>query len=236
MLPDLSPLPDFVAPARLAPMLAPARTALLVIDVQHDFVAPDGALAHAGLDMAPLATPLQRVEALIAAARAGGVTLVFARVVTRPDTDSRALKLLTERKGQQLDTVAICRAGTPGADYYRVQPRAGELEVEKTLYSAFAGTQLEQQLRARGIDTLLACGFTTECCVDSTVRDAFHRDFNVFIAADACATYLPDLHHASLNALALNCALLVDSHAAALAWTGSSPAPSPTPRSTCKQP
>jgi len=225
MLPELSPLPDVVDAALLGPMLAPARTALLVIDVQNDFVAPDGALGRDGLDMAPLEEPLQRVEALIAAARAAGVTLVFVRVVTRPETDSNALKLLTERKGQQLDTVAICRAGTPGADYYRVQPRAGELEVEKPLYSAFAGTLLEPQLRARGIDTLLVCGFTTECCVDSTVRDAFHRDFNVFIAFDACAAYLPDLHHASLNALALSCALLVDSHAAAQAWQLTTSAP-----------
>jgi nicotinamidase-related amidase len=222
MLPELSPLPDAVGAALLGPMLLPARTALLVIDVQNDFVSPAGALGLAGLDMLALEEPLRRVEALIAAARASGVTLVFVRVVTRPETDSAALKLMTERKGQQLDTVAICRAGTPGADYYRVQPRAGELEIEKTLYSAFSGTTLEQQLRARGVDTLLACGFTTECCVDSTVRDAFHRDFNVFIAADACAAYLPDLHHASLNALALSCALLVDSGAVERAWSTSS--------------
>jgi nicotinamidase-related amidase len=222
MLPELSPLPDAVDAALLGPMLPAARTALLVIDVQNDFVSPGGALGLAGLDMLALEAPLQRVEALIAAARASGVTLVFVRVVTRPETDSAALKLMTERKGQRLDSVAICRAGTPGAGYYRVKPRAGELEIEKTLYSAFSGTTLEQQLRARGIDTLLACGFTTECCVDSTVRDAFHRDFNVFIAGDACAAYLPDLHHASLNALALSCALLVDSAAVERAWSTSS--------------
>jgi len=213
-----SALPALVDPALLPAMLVPARTALLLIDVQQDFVAPDGALGLAGVDMAPLAAPLARIETLLAAARAAGVLPVFVRVVTRPETDSAALRLMTQRKGEDLANIAICRAGTPGVDYYRVAPQGAELQIEKRLYSSFAGTDLEQQLRARGIDTVLVCGFTTECCVDSTVRDAFERDFNVFIAADACAAYAADLHHASLCALGLSCALLVDSSAAASAW------------------
>jgi nicotinamidase-related amidase len=222
-LPPLSPLPDTVDAALLGPMLLPARTALVIIDVQNDFVAPDGALGLAGVDMAPLAAPLERIEALIAAARARDVTVVFVRLVTRPETDSNALKLMTARKGQAADSVALCRAGTPGADYYRLLPRAGDMEIDKALYSAFVGTTFERQLRERGLDTLLVCGFTTECCVDSTVRDAFHRDFNVFLAEDACAAYLPDLHHASLNALGLSFALLVNSCAVELAWRSGLP-------------
>jgi len=214
-----SALPALVEPAALPAMLVPARTALLLIDIQRDFVAPDGALGQAGIDMAPLEAPLQRIEALLAAARAAGVLPVFVRVVTRADTDSAALRLMTQRKGEDLANIAICRAGTPGVEFYRVQPQAGELQVEKRLYSGFSGTDLEQQLRQRGIDTLLVCGYTTECCVDSTVRDAFERDFHVFIAADACAAYAADLHHASLCALGLSCALLVDSAAVLQAWT-----------------
>lgn len=217
-LPALAPLPDTVEAALLGPMLLPSRTALVIIDVQNDFVAPDGALARWGVDMAPLEAPLKRIEALIAAARARGVSIVFVRLVTRPETDSTALKLMTARKGQDADSVALCRAGTPGADLYRLQPQAGDLHIDKALYSAFVGTTFEQQLRERGLDTLVVCGFTTECCVDSTVRDAFHRDFNIFLAGDACAAYLPDLHHASLHALGLSFALLVDSLAVEMAW------------------
>jgi nicotinamidase-related amidase len=207
-----------VAAAALPPMIEPSRTALVVIDVQVDFVAPEGAIGRAGVDLAPLAPALQRVEALIGAARAAGAQLALVRVVTRPETDSRALKLFMQRRGEPAEALAICRAGTPGADYYRVAPQPGDIEVQKTLYSSFAGTRFEEDLRARGVDTLVVAGFTTECCVDSTVRDAFHRDFNVFVVADACAAYEPRLHMSSLDALAKNCAMLVETAAVLEAW------------------
>ena len=208
-----------VAGDALAPMIAPARTALLVIDVQIDFVAPDGPMGSAGVDMSAIPPALDRIHLIIAAARAAGATVGFVRVVTRPETDSDALKLLMARKGLPPESVALCRHGTPGADYYQVRPLPGELEIQKTLFSSFVGTRLEEQLRERGIDTLVVVGFTTECCVDCTVRDAFHRNFNVFIVADACAAYSPSLHYGALESLALNCALLTESEAVLEAWT-----------------
>jgi biuret amidohydrolase len=203
----------------LAPMIAPARTALLVIDVQIDFVAPDGPMGSAGVDMSAIPPALDRIHPVIAAARAAGATVGFVRVVTRPETDSDALKLLMARKGLPPESVALCRDGTPGADYYQVRPLPGELEIQKALFSSFVGTRLEEQLRERGIDTLVVVGFTTECCVDCTVRDAFHRNFNVFIVADACAAYSPSLHYGALESLALNCALLTESDAVLEAWS-----------------
>jgi len=159
------------------------------------------------------------IAALIAAGRAAGLTQVFLRVVTRPETDTTALKLLHQRKGRPPEALAICRAGTSGADYYRIKPQPGDIEIEKVLYSGFAGTELESQLRARGIDTLVLVGFTTECCVDCTARDAFHRNFSVFVVADACAAYEEDLHYGALNGLSKNCAMLTDSAAVLAAWS-----------------
>jgi len=207
-----------VPPASLAPMIVPERTALIVVDVQVDFVSPQGALAAAGIDMAPLEAPLQRVEALLAQARTADVTPVLLRLVTRPESDSRVLRLLNERKSEAPEALAICRADTPGADYYRVRPQAGDIEIQKTLYSGFFGTALDAQLRRSGIDTLVFCGFTTECCVDCTVRDAFHRGYHCFVVADACAAYAPHLHDNTLESLALNCALVVDTAAVLSAW------------------
>jgi nicotinamidase-related amidase len=207
-----------VQPAALAPMIVPERTALVVVDVQVDFVSPQGALAAAGIDMAPLEVALQRVEALLAQARTANVTPVLLRVVTRPESDSRALRLLNERKGEPPEAIAICRDDTPGADYYRVRPQAGDIEIQKTLYSGFVGTTLDAQLRRSGIDTLVFCGFTTECCVDCTVRDAFHRGYHCFIVADACDAYAPHLHKNTLESLALNCALVVETAAVLAAW------------------
>jgi len=202
----------------LPPMITPVRTALVVIDVQEDFVSPAGIAGGWGVDLGAFEAPLQKIEALIDAARGAGVALVFTRVVTRPETDSEALKLLHSRQGEPPESIAICRAGTAGADYYRIKPKAGEIEIEKTLYSSFVGTDLDAQLQAIGVDTLVVSGFTTECCVDCTVRDAFHRNYKVFVVTDACAAYEEFLHQGTLYALSKTCALMVDSAAVLAAW------------------
>ncbi len=208
-----------VAPGLLAPMIPPSSTAMAIIDVQEDFVSPNGASGQWGIDLTALEPPLQKIEALIAAARAKGVTLVYVRVVTRPETDSAALLTFHQRKGRPPQSVAVCRAGTKGADYYRIEPQAGDIEIEKVLYSSFSGTDLDAQLRARGIDTLVVVGFTTDCCVDSTARDAFHRNYHVFVVADACAAYEAALHFGALDALSKNCALLTETAAVLNAWS-----------------
>jgi ureidoacrylate peracid hydrolase len=100
------------------------------------------------------------------------------------------------------------------------RPLADELVVAKLRYSGFFGTDLDLELTRRGVDTLVVCGLTTECCVDCTVRDAFHLDYQVFVARDACAAYEDDLHQAALKALELNCAILVDSAEVLAAWRG----------------
>ncbi|HWW25369.1 MAG TPA: cysteine hydrolase, partial [Caulobacter sp.] len=110
--------------------------------------------------------------------------------------------------------------GESGSAFYGPQPAPGELVVRKTRYSAFVGTDLDQRLRDMGVDTLVVAGLTTECCVDSTVRDAFDLDYHVFVAADACAAYEADLHEASLKVMELNSAILTDTVAIARAWKG----------------
>ncbi len=90
--------------------------------------------------------------------------------------------------------------------------------IAKTRYSAFFGTDLDAALKALGVDTLVLCGLTTECCIDCTASDAFHLDYQVFVASDACTAYEADLHGAALKALALNCAILVSSAEIVEAW------------------
>ena len=203
----------------LASEIAPSRTALLIVDAQVDFVSPTGVIGRQGIDLGALEAPLDRIQALISAARKAGVTLAFARVITRPETDSQALRNLRLRMGDPPEALAICRAGTPGADYYRVRPQGGDIEIEKTLYSSFVGTDIDARLRAHGVDTLVVAGFTTDCCVDCTARDAFHRDYDVFVVADACAAYEQELHRGALNALSRHCALLADTAAILNAWS-----------------
>ena len=213
-----APAAEPLAAEPLARMIDPARTALAVIDIQGDFAAPDGAMALVGCDLSDVETVIDRAEALIAAARAAGATVMYARVVTTAGTDAANLKALYRRKGYPEDAVGVCRAGTPGAAYYRVTPAPGDIEIEKPLFSSFVGTDLEAQLRARGVDTLVFAGLTTDCCVDCTARDAFHRGFHVFVVQDACSAYGEDLHRAALMGLEKNVAMLTSTDEVARAW------------------
>jgi nicotinamidase-related amidase len=215
----MTPVPHVEA-AALAEMIEPAQCALLVIDVQEDFASPEGAVARAGAVMSGVAPALDKIEALVDAARRAGAPVAFARVVTTPESDSKALKLLHARKVEPPEALALCRKGEPGAAYYRVTPRPGDIEVEKRLYNAFHGTSLEADLRARGVETLVVAGLATHCCVDATCRDAFHRDFNVFVVSDATDSYSADAHWSTLRALRESCALIVGTEAVLSAWRG----------------
>ena len=203
--------------AALAEMLAPDMTALIVVDVQVDFASPDGLLGRVGVDLSSVPPAMARIEALIAAARKCGAQVAFMRVVTRSETDSAALKTLMLRKGRP-GGEAICRTDDGGADYYGVAPEPGDIQIDKLLYDSFYGTDLDDQLRARGIETVVLTGFSTDCCVDQTARAAFHRGYNVFVVSDATAAYDDALHESALNILYKNCALLVQADDVVAAW------------------
>lgn len=199
--------------------IAPSRTAVLVIDIQVDFASPEGALG-AYFDMAAVQPAVSAAERLVDAARAAGVPVVFVGLFTTPETDSPVWKERMRRRGGDPDNEsALCREGEAGSNFYGPQPTPGELVVKKARYSGFVGTTLDAQLKSMGVDTLVVAGLTTECCVDGTVRDAFSLDYHVFVAADACAAYEPDIHAASLKVMELNSAILTDTAAIAHAWS-----------------
>jgi len=204
----------------LASWVAPGRTAVLIIDMQVDFASPDGALGGF-IDMSVVEPALAAAETLAADARAAGVPVVFIGLSTTPETDSAAWNERLRRRGGDPDVdAALCRAGEVGSTFYGPKPLPGEAVVLKTRYSGFVGTDLDARLTALGVDTLVVAGLTTECCVGGTVQDAFHHDYHVFVAADACAAYEADVHEASLKVIALNSAILTDTAAIARAWKG----------------
>jgi nicotinamidase-related amidase len=201
--------------------IAPDRTALVIIDMQVDFASPQGVLGQAGVDMEGVKPALAAAQRLADGARAAGTPVIFVGLQTRADTDSAFWKeRMRRRGGSPEDESGICRAGEIGSAFYGPQPAEGELVVPKIRYSGFFGTTLDAALKARGVDTLVICGLTTECCVDCTVRDAFHLDYHVFVASDACAAYEPDLHAGALKSLELNCAILVETDQVLAAWQG----------------
>ena len=205
--------------AGLASWIAPARTALLIVDMQADFALPDGACGRAGADLSTAPAALDAAERLASAARSAGATVVFIGLMATPGEESAAWNERMRRRGDDPIAVnAVCRAGTPGAAFVGPTPAAGELVVGKQRYSAFHRTRLDVELKARKVDTLVVCGLTTECCVEATVRDAFNLDYHVFVARDACAAYEPDLHAAALKTMEINCAILANVDEIADAW------------------
>jgi len=215
------PTDDAAAQDRLAAWIAPSRTALLVIDMQVDFASPQGALGRAGVDLSAVPPALKAAERLAASARRAGAPVVFVGLQTSADADSPAwAERMRRRGGDPALESALCRQGSAGAAFVGPTPEAGDTVVAKRRYSGFFGADLDARLKGLGIDTLVVCGLTTECCVDCTVRDAFHLDYHVFIAADACAAYEPALHAAALHSLGLNCAIVTSTDDIVAAWTG----------------
>lgn len=184
-------------------MNAPQGIALLLIDMQMDFASPDGAMARLGRDMTAPQAALAKAAALVEAARAAGIPAVFVR-------------LLTPAAGGTGDD--LCVEGTPGASFVGPVPRAGDIIVSKSRFSAFAGTGLADRLRGEGIDTLVFAGLTTECCIQASAWAAFELDFRVILVRDACAAYEEDLHRHALKALELSGAAVTTSAELAGLW------------------
>lgn len=186
--------------------IAPRRTALVLIDFQADFGSPEGLMAKLGADIGPAQKAIAEAEVLVSAARKAGVTVIFVRLLTRPGKETPFVREAKTRRGYS--PPVLCAEDTPGAAFIGPQPLSDEAIISKTRFSAFANTGLAEQLKARGVDTLVLAGLTTECCVAASAWDALERDFHLVIAANACAAYEPALHDNTLRALALSGAIL----------------------------
>jgi ureidoacrylate peracid hydrolase len=207
--------------AKLAQWIDPKRTALLIIDIQGDFAAPDGAMARLGADLSSVPAAIENAKRLADAARAAGTKVVFVAARRQPGPLSPVKRERLARLGHETFDGGICVVGTPGADFIGPQPLEGEAIVAKNSYSGFFRTELDDLLRGSNIDTVVVCGLTTECCVDGTVRDGYNLEYHIFLAADACAAYEPDLHQGSLKCLQLNCAILATTDQVVSAWAES---------------
>jgi ureidoacrylate peracid hydrolase len=172
------------------------RSALIVVDMQNDFCHDDGASAKHGLDVRPTQEMAPRLVALIEAARAADLTVIYLVNMHDEWSDSASW---TERFGK--GSLQICRTGSWGAAFYAVSPRSDERVVPKHRYNGFVGTDLDLILRAHGITTLFFTGVATNICVETTARDAFVRDYRVVMIRDCLAGSSIAEHEASLRTL-----------------------------------
>jgi nicotinamidase-related amidase len=175
----------------------PARTAVLTIDLQNDFLHPDGAYGRAGLGSETLAALPGRVKPVIEALRAKGGTFVSAQFTLVPGPGGVPLIAPHLKELRPFLTTGDFAPGAFGhALVDALQP--ADYTVEKVAYSAFYQTRMEFVLRKAGIDTLFVCGIVTNGGVASTVRSAHVRHFRVAVLSDGCAAFKPEVHERSI--------------------------------------
>ncbi len=174
--------------------LDPGQTALLVIDCQNDFCHPNGYFGRSGIPLDQIQAAVPRLQAAIPLMRAAGAAVIFVRTTHDGWTDSAAFSTRQVR-GQG----TICLTGSPGANFYALEVTPADLVVTKHRYSAFVGTNLDLVLRSRGIRNLLCTGFTTNVCVESTLRDGFMLDYHTVLIEDCCAAPTPAEHQAAID-------------------------------------
>ena len=176
----------------------PAKTALLVVDMQNYYVMEgQGAYSPAARKLVP------NINRLAETMRRVGSTVIWARNYV----DARAFETWSVHYDRMTEAKRATRARSLSKGelgfriWHELDTRDDDLYIDKARYSAFIDTAcgLEDALKKRGIDTLIVCGVSTNVCVESTARDAMMLNYRVLIAADACAAGSETLHEATLN-------------------------------------
>jgi nicotinamidase-related amidase len=198
-------MPRVIFDAEPAPLSVELeRAALVIIDMQRDFLEPGGFGAALGNDVTRLQAAVAPCQAVLAAARRLDMLVIHTREGHRPDlSDAPPHKVERgdpkNRIGAHGPMGRILIRGEPGHDIIaELYPLQDEPVIDKPGKGAFYRTDLELMLRNRGIDTLFVAGVTTEVCVNTTVREANDRGFRCIVLSDCCASYFPHFHEAGL--------------------------------------
>jgi len=181
------------------------RTAIVIIDMQRDFLEPGGFGETLGNDVSLLGKAVKPCKALLDRARQKGVLVIHTREGHRPDlSDAPRAKVErgvpSMRIGAKGPMGRILIRGEPGHDIIpELYPKEGEPVVDKPGKGAFFATDLHAMLNNRGIESLIVCGVTTEVCVHTTVREANDRGYRCIVPSDCCGSYFPEFHEMGLR-------------------------------------
>ena len=185
-----------------------ARSALLVIDMQSDFCAPGGYMDHAGADIALMRRPIEPIKALLKEARRVGLQVIFTREGHRPGLETAPPSFMERTKfaghpiGKRGPLGRLLVRGERGHDVIdELKPLANETIIDKPGKGAFYATDLETILRQREVSHLIFTGLTTNCCVESTIREANDRGFRNLILTDCVAASSEQLHANALHGM-----------------------------------
>jgi len=185
--------------------LDPAEAALLIIDMQRDFLEPGGFGESLGNDVSLLRRTIAPIGRLLDAARAAGLPVIHTREGHRPDLAD--LAPAKKARGKPSLAIGDCGAmgrllvrGEPGHDIIpELYPRLGEPIIDKPGKGAFWATDLHGILQNRGIKQLVVTGVTTEVCVNTTVREANDRGYDCLVLEDCVGSYFPEFQAMGLK-------------------------------------
>jgi nicotinamidase-related amidase len=183
----------------------PRKTALVIIDMQRDFVEPGGFGAALGNDVSRLKPAVPVVEKLLGAFRELGLAVVHTKECHRPDLSDLPPAKRSRGKGSLRIGDAgpmgrILIEGEPGNDFIgSLKPRPGEVVISKPGKGAFYATNLQEELKSRGITHLLFTGVTTEVCVQTSMREANDRGYECLLVEDGTESYFPEFKRAAIE-------------------------------------
>jgi len=195
----------------------PAHTALIVIDMQRDFIEPGGFGETLGNDVTLLRKIVPTVGRLIDAFRIAGLPIVHTRECHKPDlSDLPKAKQLRGKPSMRIGDPGpmgrILIAGEPGADIVpELSAKPGEIVLDKPGKGAFYGTPLSSILAEKKITHLVFAGVTTEVCVQTTMREANDRGFDCLLAEDATESYFPEFKKSAID--------MIRAQGAIVGWT-----------------
>jgi nicotinamidase-related amidase len=188
----------------LAELIDPGHTALVVVDMQHDFCKADGAFGKLGIDLSMYQPMIPRLAQLIAAARSASVLIIYIQMTVLPGRKSESpaqirFNMRMHKTFHPENPLLYTIDGSAGQEIIpELAPQQGDIMVKKYRSSAFWGTNLNMLLRSNGIESLIVTGCTTEGCVESTARDALFNDYYVVVPEDCVASDDYRQHEASL--------------------------------------
>jgi nicotinamidase-related amidase len=175
----------------------PARKALLLLDLQNDFIHPDGAYGRAGVSAPEIAALPGRLAPVVEAARAAGLWIVSTHFTLVPGRGGEPLVADHLRKLRPFLAAGDFAPGSRGQALV-AELAPSDIQVEKVAFSAFHASRLDWVLRKLGVEHLICTGIVTNGGVASTVRDAHVREYRVTLVGDGCAAFRPALHDAAI--------------------------------------
>jgi ureidoacrylate peracid hydrolase len=170
-------------------LVRPPSAALLVVDVQNDFVHPEGRSGRTGIDVSPLRAAVVQINRLIDAARESGTPVIYIRVEHGAEVDTAPYRARYEHRGMTPGDT-LCHAGTWGSALYEDlrPPRAADLQLVKHGYDAFSVEELPAILRERGVGTVVVTGVVANLCVRATTFSAFEHGFFPVVPRESTAS------------------------------------------------